>query len=375
MCICVSFIIMIVSLSVCDGFRREIRAGVGALSGDVRLAPVGTGVLSAETADPVPIDAPYLEALRGLEGVESVAPVVYTPGVVKTSDNIHGILFKGVDSTLCALGPMEASIPSSFAKESGLGPGDTFVAYFIRDGKSIPRKFKVASVFRSIIDEKDKIFIICRIAELQRINLWESGSASAFEVTLTDDWKTPAGLEAKEQEIGAVTLAWCEEDENTPTVYATSSLRTYPALFDWLNLIDSNVSFILILMMIVAGFNMMSGLLIMLFENISTIGILKSLGMRDRDISRLFRRIASRTVVVAMLFGNVIAVALCLVQKYTGLIRLNPENYFVSCVPVELSPMNIAVVDILSYLVIILLVNLPLLFIKRVDPAESMRVE
>ena len=149
----------------------------------------------------------------------------------------------------------------------------------------------------------------------------------------------------------------------------------YPQIFDWLNLIDFNVLFILVLMTIVAGFNMVSGLLILLFRSISTIGTLKSVGMTDRSIAKVFLRVASRIVWKGMAIGNGIALLFCVLQRETHLLKLNPQNYFVSFVPVHLNLPAILVADAAAYIVIMLLLLIPCLFISRVDPAQTVRAQ
>ena len=149
----------------------------------------------------------------------------------------------------------------------------------------------------------------------------------------------------------------------------------YPQVFDWLDLLDFNVLFILLLMTLVAGFNMVSGLLILLFRNISTIGLLKTLGMTDRSIARVFLRSSSSLVLKAMLLGNGLAFLLCLVQRFTHVVTLNPENYIVSYVPVHLDVPMILAADAGAYLVIMLLLLIPSLFISRVDPAKTVKTE
>ena len=155
---------------------------------------------------------------------------------------------------------------------------------------------------------------------------------------------------------------------------ATAAQDRYPQLFAWLNLLDFNVLFILILMTVVAGFNMISGLLIVLFRNIPTIGTLKTLGMGDRTISAVFLRVASGVVLKGMAVGNILALLFCLIQGTTHLIRLNPENYFVSYVPVHVNLPLILGADLVSLLAIMALLTLPTLFISRVDPATTVRM-
>jgi len=173
-------------------------------------------------------------------------------------------------------------------------------------------------------------------------------------------------------QIGSIVNAY-SEDSSSPVI-AVSSVSRYPQIFDWLNLIDFNVLFILILMTIVAGFNMISGLLIMLFENISTIGLLKALGMTDRSIAKVFLSSAAVLVGKGMAAGNLLALAFCLIQGTTHIIPLDPENYFVSSVPVHVDLGMILAADAISFAVIMLLLLIPCLFISKVDPADTVRV-
>ena len=154
-----------------------------------------------------------------------------------------------------------------------------------------------------------------------------------------------------------------------------TSRNRYPQIFDWLDLLDFNVLFILILMTLVAGFNMISGLLILLFRNISTIGLLKTLGMTDRSIAAVFLRASSSLVLKAMAIGNGVAFLLCLLQSTTHLLKLNPENYVVSFVPVHLDIPMILAADLAAYGAIMLLLLIPSLFISRVDPAQTVKAE
>ena len=163
--------------------------------------------------------------------------------------------------------------------------------------------------------------------------------------------------------------------EGIDRLISTSVMSRYPQIFDWLDLIDFNVLFILILMTIVAGFNMISGLLIMLFRNISTIGTLKSLGMTDRSIAKVFLKVASVIVLKGMAIGNAAALLLCALQSSTHLLRLNPENYFVSFVPVHVNIPMVVFADVISFVVIMLLLLIPCVFISRVDPAQTVRAQ
>jgi lipoprotein-releasing system permease protein len=223
------------------------------------------------------------------------------------------------------------------------------------------------------VETDDRLVVYADIADLQRVNGWEDDYVSCLEIMLDDRMRNEIDIESAESEVGTLINAFASEDEEA--VIAASSVSSYPQLFDWLNLIDFNVFFILVLMTIVAGFNMVSGLLIMLFENISVIGLLKALGMTDRAISKAFLSSAAVLVLKGMAWGNILSILFCLIQSTTKVLRLNPENYFVSYVPVKVDPGLIITADLVSFVVIMVLLLIPCLFISKVDPADTIRVK
>ncbi len=366
--IAVSYLVMIIAVSVSSGFRQEIRSGLADLSGDIRILPPSQSVL--DEARPVEKNAAYRPAVEGVKGIAEIRPVVYKAGIVKHKDNIHGVLFKGIESDDTV--QLAVSIPRRLAEISGLAPGDRMLTYFV--GESVKaRQFNVTSVYDAMVETDDRLVVYADIADLQRVNGWEEGYVSCLEVMLEDGMRNETDIESANSEIGTLINAYSSDDEEF--VIASSSISSYPQLFDWLNLIDFNVLFILILMTIVAGFNMISGLLIMLFENISVIGLLKALGMTDRAISKVFLSSSAALVLKGMAWGNIVAILFCIVQDTTKVLRLNPENYFVSYVPVKMDPGLILTADIASFIVIMILLLIPCLFISKVDPADTVRVK
>ena len=218
--------------------------------------------------------------------MEDVSAAVYRAGIIKNGDNIHGVVFKGVEpSGSDSLETMTVKVPGRLADMLQLAPGDDMLAYFVGE-RVRARKFRVAEVHDALADADDRMVVYAGLSDMQRINGWDSESISAFEVILDDSRRNVRDMETIASHAGFITFSYAGEEEST--VVCTSAVSRYPQLFDWLNLIDFNVLFILVLMTVVAGFNMISGLLIMLFENISTIGLLKSLGMTDRAIARIF---------------------------------------------------------------------------------------
>lgn len=363
--IAVSFLVMILAVAISSGFRRELRNGISAISGDIQLTNPDLNYVG-ET-DPVHMDQPWAASLESLPGVASVTPAVYRAGIVRSGDNIHGVLFKGVPDGPDSLG---VRVPSRLARMLGLKAGDRLLTYFVGERVKV-RNFQVAEIYPSILSGDDNLVVFASLEDMQRLNNWSEEEVSAVEVGLTD--KSNEALLAMTDQVGTLTLLTTSEDEDAPL--ASSALHKYPAIFSWLDLIDLNVVMILVLMTIVAGFNMISGLLILLFRNISTIGTLKSMGMTDRNISEVFLRVAANLVLKGLLIGNALALLFCLVQGKTHLFRLNPDNYFVSFVPVHINPLLILGADIASFAVILLLLLLPCLFISRVDPAKTVRAQ
>lgn len=366
-CIAVSFLVMIIAVSVSSGFRHAIRSGLSDISGDIRITPPTLSVLDESL--PIEADAAYRPYIEEVEGVSEIRPVVYKAGIVKSGDNIQGVLFKGMenDDTVS----LAVSVPKRLAEIAGLQTGDRMLTYFV--GESVKaRQFTVTSVYDALVEADDKLVVYADISDLQRVNGWSASEVSCLEILLEDDMRNESDIESANDRIGTLINAYSSDDEES--VIASSSVSSYPQLFDWLSLIDFNVLLILILMTIVAGFNMISGLLIMLFENISTIGLLKSLGMTDRAISKVFLSSSAILVAKGMLAGNALAIFFCIIQNTTKVLRLNPENYFVSFVPVKMDFGMILTADVLAFVLIMLLLLIPCIFISKVDPADTVRV-
>ena len=359
--IAVSFFVMILSLAISGGFRTEIRNGISDIAGDIRVGG---------SSEPVNISPSYYDKLESLDGISSITPVIWKPGIVKGEDDICGVMVKGVpmpDS--CSL---QAIIPRELARRMKLKTGDAMTTWFV-DEKVKARRFTVAEIHDGVIDSDGALIVKVPLADLQRLCGWSADEASALEVSVTAPWKEGFMLQTKAGEISWTSLQNHTEDEDILT--ATTVRERYSQFFDWLDLIDFNVFIIILLMTVVAGFNMISGLLILLFRHISTIGMLKSMGMGNGAIARVFLRVAARIVLIGTVTGNAAALLFCWLQDSTHLIKLDPVNYFVSYVPVSINWGLLVLVDILAFAAIMLLLLIPTLFISKVDPAETVRVK
>ena len=374
--IAISFLIMIIAVAVSSGFREEIRDGISDLTGDVQLVPADMNYIN--DSSPMSTEEEYVSDIKELPEVKRVVPAVYRAGIIKNGENIHGVLFKGIpwEKGEADTVKLAVKIPSRLRDLVGVEVGGKLLSYFIGENVKV-RNFNVTGVYEGIMDGTDNMIVLCDIADLQRLNGWSSDEVSTevstLEIGLVPSHRNSILMREASDKVGMIALE--KGPEGTDRLISTSVMSRYPQIFDWLDLIDFNVLFILILMTIVAGFNMISGLLIMLFRNISTIGTLKSLGMTDRSIAKVFLKVASVIVLKGMAIGNAAALLLCALQSSTHLLRLNPENYFVSFVPVHVNIPMVVFADVISFVVIMLLLLIPCVFISRVDPAQTVRAQ
>ncbi len=364
--IAISFFVIILAVAISAGFRREIRGGVSAVTGDILLTGPSADLTGG--ADPVRTPA-HLQDLAGVRGVERIEPVVYSAGILKVGDDIQGALFKGTSADTVSMG---VRIPATLATRFGLQAGDDLTAWFVGD-KTKVRKWHILSVYDSALATDAGQLLYVPIGDLRRLREWEQDESSLLEVTVEPRFRERNALQALNAELGWRATAAAGVDEDP--LRAVPATERFPQLFDWLDLIDFNVYAILLLMTVVAGFNMISGLLILLFRHVSTIGTLKTLGMGDRAVAGVFLRVGARSAAFGMAAGNALALLFCLVQGTTHWIKLNPENYFVSYVPVHVNLPGILLADAAAFAGILLLLLIPTLFISRVDPARTVKAE
>ena len=371
--IAVSYIVMILAVAISSGFREELRSAIALLAGDFQVTM--PGYEQASDPGPLSMDAAYMGMISDIRGVEKTVPVVSQAGIVKAGEAISGVLFKGIEG----LDSLRIEIPVTLAKELRLSEGDPLTAYFVGE-KVKARKFTVSKIYGQGRDEdlyktvllgESAPLVYAGLGDMQRVLGWDSDKVSGVEFSLSPSYRNSS--EEIAQQAGFIAYSYAGEEDPVPVV--TSSRGRYSNIYSWLELIDFNVVILLVLMTLVAGFNMISGLLIMLLRNTSTIGILKSMGMTDKSISSVFLRVASRAVLTGMAAGNAIALLLCLIQGRTHLVHLDPENYMLSYVPVHADIPLILTADAVSYLVIMLLLLIPCLFISRVDPAKTVKAE
>lgn len=382
--VAISIMVMVLSIVISDGFKKEIRAKASGFSGEILLHNPGVEVTTS--LYPVNANPSFLESINNLKEVKTLYPYVYRSAIIKKESAIHGVLLRGVDDSfdwsffkevlkegtlpnLNALGESsenEVLISKRLANMLGIGCGERILFYFV--GESVKaRRFTVSGLYDAQLEELDQTLILTKASVLQEINGWGPNEVSGIEIKL----RKSASIKESAKQIEEII-------ENAPmeeSYFVTRVDELLPHLFDWLRLLDFNVLIIMVLMLIVAGFNMVSGLLIMLFEKISMIGLLKSLGMRDSSIHKVFLTRALYLVLIGMAVGNLIGLTLAVIQSYYKIIPLDPVNYFVEYIPIYINWYKLILLNIGSIAVITLVLLIPSFFIARVSPEKTLRVK
>ena len=381
--VAISILVMFMAIVISDGFKKEIKATSVGFSGEVFLIAPGQDITNH--LYPIGGRPSYIDKVKGIKGVKSVNEVAYSAGMLKSEESVQGIIFKGVDSTysLDFFGKylVEGELPDFRGKRSSnqiliskrlanlmnYSCGDRITAYFVGESVRI-RRFTITGLYDVQLDELDKTLAIVDIRQTRRLNGWENDQVSNIEISLT-----PKGDFRKVgYEIDRIML---EEPWKDDSVVVSHVRHIYPHIFDWLDLLNMNVLIIMILMIVVAGFNMISGLLIILFEKISMIGLLKALGMRTVDICKVFIYRGSFVVVKGLVIGNILAIVLSTLQSVFHVIKLNPANYFVDHIPIYVNIPKILILNLCSFAVMILIMIIPSLFIARVQPDKTIKVQ
>lgn len=360
----ISFIVMILSLAVVDGFKVEIRSKLTGFMGSALLTQPGISPIDEQYFFSENLS--YINAIDSLCGASSIRGAAYRSGLVKTDDQIEGLHFKGVEGWEGDIN--DVKISASISKKTGLKVGDKMTVYFIGDEVKV-RRFTVSGIFDSQLDEIDNNFAFVDIRQIRRVNEWPEDAVSSLEIYFPQE----ADMDEMTHVLTEL-VALRSSDSDAPLV-VNSVKHFYPHLFDWLSLLDLNVMMILILMVAVAGFNMISAVLIILFEKTSMIGLLKSIGMTTFQVGKVFLMYSASLVGKGLVIGNVIGIALCLLQKHTHLIRLESKNYFVDFVPISLDFWQIAALDIAAFVLIVLIVSLSTGFISKVSPEKTLKAE
>lgn len=373
---------MIISVSIVTGFKKEISQKVIGFGAHLQIVNFDNNT-SYETY-PITENQDWVDDITEIEGIETINKFIVKAGIAKTDEYLHGVVFKGVDNdydwrffkqylqegdTLIVNDSAKTNnvvISQYIADALNLKLGDKLGAYFIQDPPRM-RKFTVSGIYNTQLEDLDKLFVLVDIKHLRKLNDWEDDQVTGFEIHVEDFSK----LVEYEKEVNRLVGNNFSPDGSMLKV--RSITEEYPGIFDWLSLLDINVWVILILMLVVAGFNMVSGLLVIILERVNMIGIMKSMGARNVQIEKVFIYFAGFLISRGLIIGNVIGIGLCLLQHFTGIITLDPESYYVSTVPVNINILHIFVLNVGTLIATIIMMILPSMIVSKINPADSIR--
>lgn len=395
--VAIGLIVMLLSVGIILGFKQEITKKVEGFGSHIEILDVSS--LAAPDAYPVHADAQLINSLKRIPEVRGVAPIAQKMGILKTKNDYMGITLKGIpadyDTTFLANSLVEGRLPKRSAAEGAVATpedgvtssasneillsrrqadelnlkvGDRVFAYFFEETIKM-RRFKVCGIYQSNMAIFDKTFVITDLNTVRKLNHWEGDEATVIEVRLK-------GMDAIDQTLPQVERLCSQlNDEVSHARKAFSIVDHYASIFSWLQLLDFNMMVILVLMLCVSGFTMVSGLFILILERTQTIGVLKAMGATNTKIRNVFLSFAGFIIVRGLLIGDVVAIGLLLIQQKYGLIHLDPANYYVETVPVEINLWAIVLVNVGTLVLTTLALVLPSYMVSRIQPSKTIKFE
>jgi len=369
---------MIVSVAIVTGFQNQIRDKVIGFGADIQISSYE--VNSSYETSPVDMKQPFYPGLDSVEGIKHIQIFAQKAGIIKTKNQIEGVVLKGVGSDfdrsffkdkLVAGHLFQVSdsavsndviVSKYIASKLGLKVGDPLRMYFIIKDELQPRgrKFNISGIYETGLNEFDKMFVFGDIHHIRKLNKWNDNEVGGFEV-FVDNFKDI-------DRMGDVVNKVIGYKLKSKTI-----VQLYPQIFEWLKLQDINVVIIIALMVLVAGITMISTLLILILERTNMIGTLKALGTNNGSIRKIFVYNAVYIIGKGLIWGNVIALSFCFLQITTGVFKLNQESYYLSEVPVNLQLSHLLIINLGTLIVTSLMLILPTYIITKISPVKAIR--
>lgn len=383
--VAIGLAVMLVSVSVVFGFKHTIRDKVVGFGSHITVANFMS--LHGRDTRPICIDDSMMAVLRSIDGVKHVQRCAVKQGILKTDSDFLGVAFKGIaeeyDTTFIHDNLVNGSIPmfsdsighnkilvsKIMADRLRLKTGDKVFAYFIDNNGVRARRFTVSGVYQTNLSKFDEAICFTDLYTTVRLNGWETGQTGGAELTVNNFDDINAVEENLVKKVNR-TIDRYGETYSSETVQDSN-----PQIFTWLDLLDLNVWIILALMLCVAGFTMISGLLIIILERTAMIGVLKALGTRNGTVRKTFLWFAVFIIGKGMLIGNIVGLGLIALQKLTGVVKLDAATYYVDTVPVELNVPAILLLNAATLIVSVFVLIAPSFLASKVRPAKSMRYE
>ncbi|TCP24413.1 lipoprotein-releasing system permease protein [Tenacibaculum skagerrakense] len=372
--------IMLVSVAVSSGFQQKIRDKLAGFKGHIQISNYDNNNSDVSTV-PLSLEQDFYPSFKNIEGIKKVQPFINKGGILRTPTDFQGIVFKGVNADydysffneFLVEGRLpnynqprnrEVLISKSIVDRLQLHLNDTLQAWFesaTATGFKM-RKPVIVGIYNTGFEEFDNAIMVGDLKEVQRINKWKENEVGGFEVMLEDFDELQEKGNQVYSNIGA-------------TLNAVTIIDNYPAIFEWVKLFDNNVWFIIAIMVVIAGINMITALLVLILERVQMVGILKTLGSSNWEIQKVFLYNASYLIVRGLFWGNIIGLGLLLIQKYFKIIELNPETYYVSTVPVNINILHFVLLNLGTLVLCLLMLIIPSKIVSKIHPSRSIKFE
>lgn len=379
--IAIGVIVMFFAVATGVGLQKKIKEKISGFNGDITISFYDTNN-SKVTVTPVSKNQDFYPDFKSVENVKSVQVYATKAGIIRTPNEFEGIILKGVASdydwtffneyliqgkipSLQGKTSNEVLISDTTAKRLALQVGDSFHMFFVKDNPNKApnsRKFIVSGIYNSGFDEFDESYIIGDIRHIQKINKWKDDEVGGFEVFIHDFDKL--------RETGFYVYGNID-----PTLNALTIAEKYPAIFEWLSLFDTNIVVIIGIMILIAGINMITALLVLILERTQMIGVLKALGNSNWSIRKIFLYNASFLIGKGLLWGNIIGLSLLFIQKYFGVITLNPETYYVNQAPVYLDLKYVIIINLGTLLLCLIMLIIPSHIVSKISPVKAIKFD
>ena len=384
--ISLGLVVMILTLAIVRGFKREVSEKVAGFGSHIIITNHDTN--SSYEMQPIDKKQDFYPSLKDVEGIKNIQIFATKAGIVKTKKEIQGVVLKGISSDFDwsffkkyliagnTFAPATTQKPSNkiliskyFSEKIRKKTGDTITTYFIQqlNKPTRARRFEIAGIYETSMEDIDHFFAICDIAHIQKLNDWtkDNQQIGGFEILIDDFERLDEMSDLVYDKVGY------QFDNEGNKLNVTNIKERSPEIFGWLQMSDLNVNIILVIMIIVAGINMASGLLILIIERTNMIGILKALGARNFMIQKIFMFNAAMLIGKGLLWGNIIGILICILQSHFGIISLDPASYYMDTVPIELKFIDILWLNALTMSSILVILTLPSLLISSVKPLPT----
>jgi len=377
--IALGVIIMLVAIATANGLQLKIREKIAGFNGHVQIVNYDNNNSEVSVVS-IDKNQDFYPKFEGISGIKNIQIFASKAGILRTKNDFEGIVFKGVSTdydwsffdeyllagrvpNLNLSRTKEVLLSKTIVDRLQLKLNDTILSTYIKNtANTLPanRKYTLVGIYNTGFAQFDKSIMIGDIREVQRLNKWNKNQIGGFEVLLDNFDELDQKGDQIYRQIGAKL--------NSKTI-----VESYPTVFEWIKLFDNNVWFIIAIMILVASINMITALLVLILERVQMIGILKALGSNNWAIRKVFLYNASYLVLKGLLWGNSIGLALLMFQKYSGIISLNPETYYVSEVPIHISISTILLLNIGTLVMCFLMLIIPSFIITKINPAKSIK--